>query len=105
MKRTKKLDAKIIVLIILLVALIILFSLLTKGQLLKTQNLLLMLQSTVTVTLLAIGSSFLMISGQIDLSLGASGTFGAVVCGMLLQNGAPLSRDWSSVFWQRLCSA
>ena len=85
--KTKRISTKMIVLLVILAVIIVVFEILSAGNLITPNNLRNILESTTTVTLLTIGSALLMISGQIDLSLGASGTFGALVAATMLANG------------------
>ena len=85
MTRKKFLSSKMAILLALLIVLIIVSAIITSGSFITLNNIRNILQTTVTVSLLTIGSGMLMISGQIDLSLGAIGTFGALVTATMLQ--------------------
>jgi len=78
-------------LLMLLIVLILVFSIASKGIYLKPQNLFIILNSLAVPALLTAGVSFLMISGKLDLSTGANGTLCSISLAFVLQNGAPLS--------------
>lgn len=90
MVKNKRIDTKIMVLLTLLVALIVISIIMTSGTFVSLNNIRNVLQTTVTVSLLTIGAGMLMIGGYVDLSLGAIGTFGALVTAFMLRAG---------VFW------
>lgn len=78
--------SKTFTLVVLLLLLIVIFTIATGGSFLKAGNIRSILNSLVIVTFLAIGEGFLIIYGNIDLSLGTVGT----MCGLwalLLQIG------------------
>lgn len=85
----KRISTKMLVLLCLLIGEIVIFGIISGGKLLSVNNIRNILESTTTVSLLAIGSALLMISGEIDLSLGAVGTLGALVVAYCMQAGLP----------------
>jgi ribose/xylose/arabinose/galactoside ABC-type transport system permease subunit len=78
-----------VTLILLLLVLIVVFSVLSEGAVLAWSNIRNILQSITVVSLLTIGAGTLMISGEIDLSLGGIGTLCAVIAAQLLNLGTP----------------
>ena len=68
------------ILFVVFVAIVVIFQILSGGSFLTVVNIRNLLNSTVVVTLLAVGAGFLIISGHIDLSAGYTGT----LCGMLI---------------------
>lgn len=87
----RKHDSKLTILSLLLLGMIIVFEILSKGKAITPNNIRNILEQTTTVSLLAIGAATLMISGQIDLSLGGIGTFGALVTARLLLANIPFA--------------
>jgi len=83
------LKSKTISLIILLVIMIVVFEIVSGGGVLKPLNIRNILQSITIVSLLTIGAGTLMISGEIDLSLGGIGTLCAVLAAQFLNMGLP----------------
>ena len=81
--------SKMFALLVLLAAIVIFFSITSSGAFLRLTNIRNILQATVVVSLLTIGSGMLMISGQIDLSLGGIGTMCAMLAAYLMRAGAP----------------
>ena len=77
-------------LLLLLAALILIFSIASKGIYLNPQNLFVILNSLAVPALLTAGVSFLMISGKLDLSTGANGTLCSILLAFVLQEGTPL---------------
>ena len=74
-----------------LLALSVVFSVLKPDAFLTQENILGILQSTTVIAVLAIASTFVIITGGIDLSVGVLMTFCAVMAGvMLVQWGWPL---------------
>ena len=65
-----------------------LFSLLLPGQFLSAYNLKTVAIQTVIVGLCAIGMTFVIVSGGIDLSVGSAIALSSVVCAVLLRDGA-----------------
>ena len=78
--------SKTFTLIILFIVMYVVFAFITKGSMLKPVNIRSMLNSIVIVGLLAIGESFLMISGSIDLSAGNVGTASAILLAYFLMD-------------------
>ncbi len=83
------LHSKIFTLILLLLLIVVFFTVLSGGRFLNILNIRNILNSMVVVSLLTIGASLLLISGNIDLSTGAVGTLGGIVLAKVLQLGAP----------------
>ncbi|MDR0817587.1 MAG: ABC transporter permease [Clostridiales Family XIII bacterium] len=82
-------NAKTLTLFFLLIAVLLIFSVLSGGAILKPLNIRNILQSITIVSLLTIGAGTLMISGEIDLSLGGIGTLSAVAAAVFLKQGLP----------------
>lgn len=80
------LKSKTFTLIIIFIVMYIIFAFLTEGSILKPVNIRSLLNSIVVVGLLAIGESFLMISGCIDLSAGQIGTTAAIVMAYIMMD-------------------
>ena len=77
-------------LIVLFIVLYAVFAVLTEGANLSPINIRNMLNSIVIMGMLAVGQSFLLIAGYLDLAAGAIGTTSAVLLGyMLVGAGAP----------------
>lgn len=85
----KVVNSKTFTLTILLIVIIIVFEILSKGMLLKYRNIRSILQSISVVTFLAIGCGMLLISGNTDLSLGGVGTLGPMVLAFCVTAGLP----------------
>jgi len=81
--------SKIFTLLILLAIVIATFTILSNGAFLQPRNIRNIFQATVVVSLLTIGAGMLMISGQIDLSLGGIGTMCAMMAAFLMRSGLP----------------
>jgi len=74
-----------------LIALIVIFSILKPDAFFTSDNLIGILQSTTVIGVLAIASTFIIITSGIDLSVGVLMTFCAVMAGVLMVNlGLPL---------------
>lgn len=74
-----------------LIALVVVFSVLEPDAFMTRENLIGILQSTTVIGVLAIASTFIIITGGIDLSVGVLMTFSAVMAGVfLVQWGWPL---------------
>jgi len=74
-----------------LIALIVIFSVLKPDAFFTSDNLIGILQSTTVIGVLAIASTFIIITSGIDLSVGVLMTFCAVMAGVLMVNlGLPL---------------
>lgn len=102
----KQINTKMLVLLCLLIGEVIIFGIISGGKLLSVNNTRNILESTTTVSLLAIGSALLMISGEIDLSLGAVGTLGALVTAYCMHAGmAWLPALLAGVLVGALCGA
>lgn len=82
-------SSKLFTLALLLVIVAVIFAIATGGRLLRPKNIRNILQSITVVSFLSIGSGMLMISGQVDLSVAAVGTFGPMVLASLLVFGLP----------------
>lgn len=76
-------------LVMLLLAIILIYTILSGGVFISFKNIRNILQSTTVVSLLAIGAGMLMIAGYIDLSLGGIGTMCAMLAAYMLRNGSP----------------
>ena len=85
----KILHHRLFPLVMLLLAIVIIYTSLSGGVFIGFKNIRNILQSTTVVSLLAIGAGMLMISGQIDLSLGGIGTMCAMLAAYLLRLGIP----------------
>ena len=83
----RALRTKTATLIILLVAVVAIFSAVSGGAILRPKNIRNILQSITIVSFLTIGAGMQMIGGYIDLSLGAVGTMCAVLAAALLRAG------------------
>lgn len=78
-------------LVIILVALIVIMTIGTSGYFIKLDNLKKILDSMYINAMLTIGAAMLLISGELDLSVGAVGTAAAVMLAFFLKNlGWPL---------------
>ena len=74
-----------------LIALIVIFSVLKPGAFFTTDNIIGILQSTTVIGVLAIASTFIIITSGIDLSVGVLMTFCAVMAGVFMVNlGLPM---------------
>ncbi|MDR2354703.1 MAG: ABC transporter permease, partial [Clostridiales Family XIII bacterium] len=80
---------KMFTLLAFLAFLIIVFSAATEGRFIEATNLRNILQTTSVIGLIAVGAGALMIAGHIDLSAGGVGTMCALLCAVLLRDGAP----------------
>ncbi len=76
-------------LVMLLLAIVLIYTILSGGVFISFKNIRNILQSTTVVSLLAIGAGMLMIAGYIDLSLGGIGTMCAMLAAYMLRNGSP----------------
>ena len=85
----RALHSKIFSLLVLLAALLLVFSIASGGAVLRSRNIRNILQSLTIVSFLTVGAGMLMISGYIDLSLGSIGTMCAVLAAELLRTGKP----------------
>lgn len=75
--------------LLLLIAIALVYEILSGGAFLRLSNIRNILESTTVVSLLAIGTGLLMISGQIDLSLGGIGTMAALAAAAVIRAGMP----------------
>ncbi len=80
---------KLFSLVILLFALIVIFTAATDGYMLNFRNIRSILQSITVVSMLAIGCGLMLIGGNVDLSLGGVGTMGAMILAATLRAGLP----------------
>ena len=71
--------------VLLLVAIIIFYTIMTKGAFLKVRNITNILNAMSVNAFFAIGAACLMISGQMDMSAGACGTMSAIMVSNLLE--------------------
>ncbi|MDR2486529.1 MAG: ABC transporter permease [Clostridiales Family XIII bacterium] len=83
------LKSKLFVLLAFLALLTIVFSVLTEGQFVALLNISNIFQTTSVIGLLAVGAGALMIAGHIDLSAGGVGTMCALLCAVMVRDGAP----------------
>ena len=74
-------------LMIALISMIIIFHFLTGGKFFTSKNVINILIASAIVGLVTIGESFLLISGQVDLSPGSVAAFSGVLVALLLSNG------------------
>lgn len=81
--------SKMFTLVILLAAIVLVYTILSGGAFLRARNIRNILQSTTVVSLMTIGAGLLMISGYIDLSLGGTGTMCAMLMAYLLRANLP----------------
>ena len=77
-------------LMIALILMVIVFHFLTEGKFFTGKNIINILIASAIVGLLTIGESYLLISGQVDLSPGSVAAFSGVLVAMLLSNGMNL---------------
>ena len=88
-------------LMVALFVIVVVFTVINKNYF-STQNLLNILTSASLTGLVAIGETYLIIAGLIDLSPGSIAAFSSVVAGLLLTMGVPsirrypLERPWAS---------
>ena len=82
-------NSKLFTLCLLLIVIIVVFEILSKGNLLTFRNIRSILQSVSVVTFLAIGCGMLLMSGNTDLSLGGVGTLGPMVLAFCIASGLP----------------
>ena len=82
-------NSKLFTLCLLLIVIIVVFEILSKGNLLSFRNIRSILQSVSVVTFLAIGCGMLLMSGNTDLSLGGVGTLGPMVLAFCIASGLP----------------
>jgi len=73
-------------LFVFLIAILLFFSIVSEGSFISVVNIRSILGSTAIVGLLSIGASFVIISGQIDLSAGYVGTFCGILTAYLIVN-------------------
>jgi ribose/xylose/arabinose/galactoside ABC-type transport system permease subunit len=76
-------------LLVLLLLIVIFFTVASKGSFFSLVNVRNILNAIVIVALLTVGAGALMISGQIDLSTGSSGTMCGILMAILLGKGWP----------------
>lgn len=81
--------SKLFTLSLLLVIIVVVLEITTKGMLLQLRNIRSILQSITVVSFLTIGAGMLLISGNTDLSLGGVGTLGPMVLAFMLTTGCP----------------
>ncbi len=77
-------------LLIALVVMVIIFSMLTGNNYFTTNNIINILIASSIVGLVTIGESYLLISGQVDLSPGSVAAFSGVMVTLFLSNGMPM---------------
>lgn len=69
---------------------LILFTVITKGEILNSTNLSNVLDQSLVVIILSIGGAFVMAHGGMDFSLGAIVTAGSVMTGVMIKSGMPV---------------
>lgn len=74
-------------LVIAMAVMITIFSIMTKGKFIMTNNIINILIASAIVGLVTIGESYLLIAGQVDLSPGSVAAFSGVLVSVLLSNG------------------
>ena len=82
----KILNSKPFQLLIILVVLAVIFTVLSGGGYMKALNIRNILNSMVLTSFMAIGVGFLLVSGNMDLSMGYVGTFGGTMMALLMTN-------------------
>ena len=87
---TKLIRRRTLMMLLMFVLLLAVFGLLSGGLVLRTKNLMNILNAMAISTFLATGVAMLMISGRLDLSTGASGTLCGMVLAFVLRAGMPL---------------
>ncbi len=91
--------SKTFTLVVMLAVLIVIFTVATGGTFLKIGNIKTILNAIVIVTFLAIGEGYLIIYGNIDLSVGTVGTLSGCVMGVVMTNwGLPWYLGFLSAF-------
>jgi ribose/xylose/arabinose/galactoside ABC-type transport system permease subunit len=80
----KFLSSKMFMLLILLVAVVVLFTVLSGGSYLTLRNIKNIFNAMSVVAILTVGAGCLLISGQVDLSTGGIGTIGGIILALLL---------------------
>ena len=88
--RGKQLFSKVISLLGLLV-LVIFFSIVTKGELLKLSNLELIVKQGFTLFLASLAAVFIMSTGNLDFSMGANVGFCCSLCALVAKNVSPVA--------------
>lgn len=94
----KFVKSKTFTLLLLFIIMVALFTVLSKGQYLKVNNMKSILNGMVLVAFLAIGEAFLLILGYLDLSVGYLGTLAAFACCLSIAN-------WNLPWWLALILA
>lgn len=87
-------------LIIALVAIIVIFQMLTGGKYFTGKNIINILIASSIVGLVTIGESYLLIAGQVDLSAGSVAAFSGVLAALLSSNGFNM---WLAIIIVLLC--
>jgi ribose/xylose/arabinose/galactoside ABC-type transport system permease subunit len=85
----KFIGTKMFTLLVFFAFLILVFSVGTGEWFLELKNIRNILQTTSVIGLIAVGAGALMIAGHIDLSAGGVGTMCALMCAVMLRDGAP----------------
>lgn len=75
---------------ILLVVIVILFAAMKPATFFTVDNLLTIIRQVATTGIVALGVSFLMLTGNLDFSVGKVYAFAGVACALLYQNGVPM---------------
>ena len=89
-KKTNFFSSKYFSLLIIIVALLVIFTVWSKGMMLKPLNIRNILNNVVLLSFIGIGACFLMLYGEMDISSGAIGSFSACMSAMFAMNyGVP----------------
>lgn len=89
-KKTNFFSSKYFSLLIIIVALLVIFTAWSKGMMLKPLNIRNILNNVVLLSFIGIGACFLMLYGEMDISSGAIGSFSACMSAMFAMNyGVP----------------
>ena len=83
-------STKYFTLLIIIVALLVIFTVWSKGQMIMPINIRNILNNLVLLGLIGIGACFLMLYGELDISAGAIGSFAGCICALLaMRMGIP----------------
>ena len=89
-KKTSFFSTKYFTLLIIIVALMVIFTIWSKGQMIMPLNIRNILNNLVLLGLIGIGACFLMLYGELDISAGAIGSFAGCICALLaMRMGIP----------------
>ena len=106
MKKIKQVLHKIPLLVWFILILIIIFSM-RSNQYLTYRNLLILLQQGSVLLIVASAATFVIISGGLDLSLGATLTLGGITAALAVTGGVPIplvynAGDTGNFLWNRI---